>query len=112
MDLDDDPMAMALNENLADVKSEENNEHVMLDAVDDYVSADFGNLGDFEQHTFTVAPQGMPQGMQDAGLTGVESFGTLNSPRPASGSLDALGLAGLDFQPLGHAQSAPCDSPM
>lgn len=96
----------------------ESRTEVMLDAVDDYMGADFGNLEDFHQlqYSFPEQPQQeakMEPAIQDPSLA-MDSFGSIigGTPRPA-GSMDALGLAGLEFDPtavgVGLATAAPGD---
>ena len=77
---------------------------VMLDAVDDYMGADFGNLEDFTQLQYTL-PVGQDDSMQpsiqDPSL-GVDSFSSFGGGARPGGSLDALGLAGMEYNTAAH----------
>lgn len=96
---------------------------VMLDPVDDYMGTDFGDLNSMEgfdgsPRVAAVGPEQAPAHapMEDVAAVSMvqdgplDSFGDIGgSPRRGS-SLDALGLAGLDFDSAPPA-SAVSDSP-
>ena len=90
----------------------ESRTEVMLDAGDDYLGADFGNLEDFHQLQYSFpdlsprldAPMPMEtkiEPIHDPSLPAHESFGSIIGA-PPGGSMGTLGLAGGlgEFRPL------------
>lgn len=86
----------------------------MFYAADDF--SDFGNLGDIDQPKYSISSHdSMGPVIQDPSI-GVESFSSFGGGVRPGGSLDALGLAGMERpQPqtsLSPAAMDPTPPPM
>ena len=92
MDVDDDPMEITMRQESAAAPP---NTDVMPDAVDDF--SDFGNLGDINQPKYTISPHDSMQPVIQDPSIGVESFSSFGDEARPRGSLDALGLAGVEM---------------
>lgn len=93
MEVDDDPMEVAaVQQPSADPSTE-----VMLDAVDDYMGADFSSLGDISQPRYTISSHDSIQPVIQDPTIGVDSYSSFGGEARPGGRLDALGLAGMEM---------------
>jgi hypothetical protein len=105
MDVDDDPMEITMRQETAAAPP---NTEVMLDAADDF--SDFGNLGDINQPKYTISSHDSMQPVIQDPTIGIESFSSFGGGVRPGGSLDALGLAGMEMsQPQTSLASATVD---
>lgn len=105
MEVDDDPMEVAMRQELVATHqpSADPGTEVMLDAVDDYLGADFGNLGEINQPKYTISSShGNLQPVMQNSSIGIDSFSSFGGGAPPGGSLDALGLAGMELAASGQ----------